>query len=113
MFGCAAVVNVPVKKLAVTKLPPATLPNVPLPVALTIPPVIMLPPSILPVAVIRPPVPKLPTLALPVAFSVPTMLAPVPVTTSMFALPATSKLMFPFLVGEQLPILRSYRYRIR
>ena len=47
----------------------------------------------------RPAVPKLPTLALPVAFNVPAMLAPVPVTTSMFALPATSKLMFPFAAG--------------
>ena len=64
IFGCAAVVNVPVKKLADTKLAPVILPPVPAPAI------------------------KLPTVALPVVFSVPATFTPVPVTTNMFALPA-------------------------
>ena len=43
-------INVPVKKCAETKLPPATLPKVPLPVASTAPAVVKLPPDTLPVA---------------------------------------------------------------
>ena len=77
MFGCAAVVtvpavvalvaaplNVPVNVVAVT------LPNVPLPVALTAPAVTKLPPVILPVAVIKPVVPMFPILAFPLALTV-------------------------------------------
>ena len=69
IFGCAAVVTVPAVVAAPLRAPvnvvADTLPNVPLPVADTIPPVIMLPAFKLPVAVIRPAVPKLPTFALP------------------------------------------------
>ena len=54
---------------------------------------------ILPVVATSVAVPKLPAFALPVTFSVPVMFAPVPVTTSMFALPATSKLILPFAAG--------------
>ena len=53
----------------------------------------------LPVVMIAVAVPKLPTLALPVAFSVPAMLAPVPVTTSMFALPTALIVTLPFADG--------------
>ena len=41
IFGCAAVVNVPVKKLALTKLAPATLPTLKLPFNVTLLPLIV------------------------------------------------------------------------
>ena len=43
--------------------------------------------------------PIFPTLALPVAFNVPVMFAPVPVTTTIFALPAAEILTFPLAAG--------------
>ena len=81
IFGCAAVVNVPVKKLAVAKLPKSALPNDPLPVADTIPVVIKLPPVIL-----------------AVALNVPVMFAPVPVIV-MVVLPAEAIVTFPLAVA--------------
>ena len=60
---------------------------------------IKLPPVILPVAIIKPLVPILPMLALPEIFAVPVMFAPVPVTTTIFALPAELILTLPLLVG--------------
>ena len=41
----------------------------------------------------------LPILALPVTLAVPVMLAPVPVTVNMLALPFTDKLIFPAAAG--------------
>ena len=52
-------INVPVKKFAETKLPPATLPSVPLPVAIELA-CVKLPPVTLPVASTRPAVVKFP-----------------------------------------------------
>ena len=79
ILGCAAVVTVPAVVAAPLNAPvnvvAVTLPNVPLPVALTIPPVIILPAFKLPVAVIKPPVPMFPMLALAVTLK----LANVPV----------------------------------
>ena len=94
-LGCEAVVREPANVVATTPVAPklptlllpvplklptckvaVTLPNVPLPVADTMPPVTKLPAVTLPVAVINPAVPKLPTLAFPdteTAVNVPTL----------------------------------------
>ena len=108
IFGCAAVVNVPATVVNTPAAAPI-LPTLALPVTLNAPAVVKLPPVTLPVATTNPPVPKLPTLALPVAFSVPDIFAPVPVTTTMFALPAelivtlalasTLTLLLPFCIA--------------
>ena len=122
--------------MAVTLLPKLALPAVILPLAVNVfaditlalpilppePVVLILFAEILPLAMIvladitlallmlppEPDVTKLPKLALPVAFNVPAILTPVPVTTTMFALPAllivillfaeTSTLLFPFTI---------------
>ena len=60
---------------------------------------IKLPPVILPVAIIKPPVPILPILAFPLMLAVPLMLAPVPVMTTMFALPTELNVILPLLLG--------------
>ena len=54
---------------------------------------------------ILPPLPllnRLPTVVLPVAFRVPATLTPVPVTTKIFALPATLVLTLPLAVTSTL-----------
>ena len=128
IFGCAAVVNVPVILLAVIFpvkmiLPALILPAVILPVpvitpvpnprlpTLALPDVIIelapatilpviLPTVILPVPVIvLDPKSKLPILALPVTFNVPATLTPVPVTTTIFALPTALILTLPLALG--------------
>jgi len=127
----------PVKKLAVTKLPRLALPALILPVTVnavkvpvlvmfgcaavvTVPAVVArgtVPVTLAPVNEVKlapdptnklaettfapvrfPPVPEvtiLPTVKLPVAFNVPATLTPVPVTTIMFALPATDVVTLP------------------
>ena len=100
MFGCALVVTVPVvvAEVAVPALVAyvafATVP-------VTFAPVIADRAEPLPLTLVNTPLvaPILPTLALPVAFSVPVMLAPVPVTVTMFALPAAEIFTLPLAAG--------------
>ena len=58
-----------------------------------------LPALTFPVTLALPAVIRFPPVTFPVAFSVPATFTPVPVATSIFALPATDKLMLPFAAG--------------
>ena len=97
MLGCALVVNVPVKKLAVAVLPklelPATLKlaNVPTLVIFGCEPVVNVPVKKLAVAV-------LPKLAL-LEFKLPLTVAPVPDTTTILAFPEALRFIFPLAAG--------------